>query len=436
MIDYGRSLSKAIIIILIVTLLIDVSIIRLSDLFPRQSNPAWKLAVFISEIVTIGASQLLLLNLAGREKDQFIMMRKKGRILKAMLVSSSILTALLFIIVFQMVMNQEYSTLLFLIILIVSYLQAVIMITILAQKFFSWYSSKHDTVVLLYGISSLVLCANLLLGISLVALSVVFKPPVVIPHIGTVYITFSTGSMIGTINNAYIFTSVASFVTLWIATCLLLEYHSQKLGKFRFWLLACVPLVYFLSQFLSIFFNFYGILVKTDPIFFSGLFTLLNTYSKPAGGILFGMAFLTTASKIQRDKPVRYYLIISAAAIMFFFISNQPIIILSTPYPPFGLPSVSFVGFTSFLLLMGIYYSAASASIDAQLRRSIKNVALKESRLLRDIGSAELETRIIRTAQQAGGNVDRQTREIESSYGEEDLHKYVKEVLAELTKQG
>lgn len=51
-------------------------------------------------------------------------------------------------------------------------------------------------------------------------------------------------------------------------------------------------------------------------------------------------------------------------------------------------------GLSSYLVLIGIYSSAISISEDSKLRQSIRNIALKEQRLLDSIGMAQMEQQI------------------------------------------
>ena len=79
------------------------------------------------------------------------------------------------------------------------------------------------------------------------------------------------------------------------------------------------------------------------------------------------------------------------------FASEQAIILVNKPYPPFGLPTISFLGLSSYLLLLiGIYSSAISVSEDSKLRQSIRNSALRETKLLDSIGMAQMEQEIQR----------------------------------------
>jgi hypothetical protein len=140
------------------------------------------------------------------------------------------------------------------------------------------------------------------------------------------------------------------------------------------------------------------------------------------------------ARKIS-SRQLRDYMIISAFGFALIFGSDQAIILVNKPYPPFGLATVSFMGLSSYLLLIGIYSSAISVSEDSKLRQSIRNYAIKESRLLDSIGKAEMqreiERRVIAITKQ---NQDRMVEEtgIQSSLTEEDIKKYLEQVIEEV----
>jgi len=88
-------------------------------------------------------------------------------------------------------------------------------------------------------------------------------------------------------------------------------------------------------------------------------------------------------------------LIISAYGLVLLFTSNQAIVLVNFDFPPFGLATISFVGLSSYLILVGIYSSAISISQDAKLRQTIKKMTVEESKLLDSIASAEVEKQIV-----------------------------------------
>ena len=63
------------------------------------------------------------------------------------------------------------------------------------------------------------------------------------------------------------------------------------------------------------------------------------------------------AKSVGRDNVVRDYLIISAYGFVLLFTSNQAIVLLTAPYPPFGLPTISFVGLSSYLIARYLFFS-------------------------------------------------------------------------------
>jgi hypothetical protein len=85
-------------------------------------------------------------------------------------------------------------------------------------------------------------------------------------------------------------------------------------------------------------------------------------------------------------------------------------------------------------VLIGIYSSAMSISQDASLRREIRNLAIKESKLLDSIGSAQMEqeviNRVLQLAKLSKSNVEKAG--IPSALDEEDVNRYLADVFEEI----
>ena len=205
---------------------------------------------------------------------------------------------------------------------------------------------------------------------------------------------FMKNSFMDLLNQLYISTSILAFLLTWISTTLLLFHYSKKMGRIRFWTIISLPLIYFLIQFLSSYLNLFNPWINSNPVFFGTFLTLLFALSKPVGGVLFGIAFWTVAKNIRENKAVKDYIIMAAYGLTLLFISNQGLVLVNVPYPPFGLATVSFVGLSSYLLLLGIYSSAISAAQDTNLRKSIRRLAVNETKMLDNIGSAHMEHQI------------------------------------------
>jgi hypothetical protein len=189
-----------------------------------------------------------------------------------------------------------------------------------------------------------------------------------------------------------------------------------------------------LSQYQAIFFNLFDSFRLSDPTLFGIIFTLIFTMSKPIGGILFGIAFWIVSRRVSKHV-IRYYLIVSAYGLILLFTSNQATSLIFAPYPPFGLVTVSLLGLSSYMLLVGIYSSAMSISRDTELRKFVHMVAAKEIEWLDRIGSAQVEqeliTKVIPLVRHKAQNIEQETG-IKSSLTDADVKQYLEEVLAEI----
>ena len=112
--------------------------------------------------------------------------------------------------------------------------------------------------------------------------------------------------------------------------------------------------------------------------------------------------------------------------------------VLQAAYPPFGLPNVSFVGLAAFLILAGLHYSAISVAHDVKLRQLIRNSALKESKLLDSMASAQmtqdLQNKII-TVTKENAHIMQQESGTQPSLTDEDMTSYIEHILDEIKQK-
>jgi len=223
----------------------------------------------------------------------------------------------------------------------------------------------------------------------------------------------------------------------WLATVLLLNSYSRRFGKIKYWSIVSLPLVYFLSQFPLFFLNLFDPLLNADPVLYTTILSVIFVVSKAAGGILFGIAFWLLARTLGPENVVREYMIVAAMGFVLLFVSDQAPVLVNAPYPPLGLASISFIELGSYMILIGIYSSAISVSEDSKLRQSIRAFALRESKLLDSIGTAqmerEIERKVIAITKQTQERMVEETG-IESSLTEEDMKQYLEQLLKEVEK--
>ena len=120
--------------------------------------------------------------------------------------------------------------------------------------------------------------------------------------------------------------------------------------------------------------------------------------------------------------------------LILLFTSNQATVLINLPYPPFGMATISFMGMSAYLVLLGIYFSAVSVAQDMNLRRSIRNSVERQFNLLDNIGMAEvqkeMERRVITLTKDLSAEIEHQTG-VQPSLEGNELKDYVAQVIEE-----
>ncbi|HEY9386519.1 MAG TPA: hypothetical protein VIP70_05735 [Nitrososphaeraceae archaeon] len=245
------------------------------------------------------------------------------------------------------------------------------------------------------------------------------------------------------LGNIYRISSFMSFFSIWITTAILMNYYREKLtNAIIYWIILSIPLVYFLITYFYQFILGRTLIsyVEVDPVTVSIILSAFLSLSKPIGGLIFGAAFWKISKIISYERNIKTYMIISGWGIFLIFAANQAVAQMTTPYPPFGLATLTVLNIAAYLMLLGIYNSATLVSANNNLRKSIRKHAL-ESRLLDLIGRAEMEKEIQKTVKeitqdaQDKGKLETDTEQQPIELDEKELKKYVELVIREVRKE-
>jgi hypothetical protein len=128
---------------------------------------------------------------------------------------------------------------------------------------------------------------------------------------------------------------------------------------------------------------------------------------------------------------------LSAFGIMLLSISNVDTGLFMLPYPPFGLPTLSFLGISSYLLLIGIYNSAISISLDHKVRSSIQKSIEEELKFVSKIGSSQMQQQIENKVKTTTKKLSKELEEnsgIKASLEMNEIEEYIKLVMKEKQK--
>jgi hypothetical protein len=240
------------------------------------------------------------------------------------------------------------------------------------------------------------------------------------------------------IDDLYLTSYLLSFISAWVATVTLLRYYSRKLGKVMYWLVTAGPMIFFLSQYIVLYANILLPFITLNPFFIATMVTVVATTSKPIAGLMLGIGFWTTAMKVEKKSFVRGYLIFAGFGFFLLFTSNQAILMSVAPYPPFGLATVSAIGISAYLVVVGLYTSTVSLSQDTELRRSIRQLASSQSSLFDSMvsgeSSKEIEQRVMEIVKKYSHEMEDQSG-VETSLDDLEVQRYLKEVIEEVKRR-
>lgn len=336
-------------------------------------------------------------------------------------------------LIFQIVQQSAYDTVVFKSIIFSNYFFSLFNIGLLIHYLFSWIRRNSSIVMLVYFLAFSVFVINEIGSILILYFQLEYRAE---------KISFTSNPWdsislkILSFTDFYKITSIISFSIAWVGTCLLMYHYSRKIGRWKFWLLVGLPLIYYIGNIDIIRSTIFNYTLTTSPHLLSVVQVVLGG-AKQIGGFFFALAFITISTKIN-GKRLKYYLLICATGVMLLFTSNQISLVQVIPYPPFGLVTISLLSVSSFLILVGLHNLASSMAFDKTLLENARKIVKeKGSTFLYDIGSAQWQKEIDNSisAIMENGSNQMDGAFVPTSLTEDEVKNYIDDLSEELKKQ-
>jgi hypothetical protein len=411
--------------ILIAAVVVDISFSFVPNLPALPTSLTYSTFLLLASIFAIG-SFLVMRYIRQANKDVMTRVPKINTLHRFVEIVQYILAAILMLTALQVIFTSEYSTSSLIIASGIGYGLSIVIMASLSALFLSWYKSNKNLVILAYGLSSAVVSISLSLLIAqnyslLYGLpaerNLMSEPNLPFPN-EIMYLAALSGAV--------------TFFLLWFSTALLLNHYSTRLGRIKFWTVMSIPIFLFVVQF--------TILPQITAAYAAPYADLLhvillgNVIPPVITGVLFGMPFWIIQRTIRNDI-VKNYMYIAAWGSALLQLTGFGIV-YSAFYPPFGLYVALLAGLASYLLLIGIYSSALTVSIDAKLRKLVRTSAIEKTKLIDVVGIAqmkkEIEERVLEVSRRYTDEVIEQTG-IHPSLTEHEVKGYVENIIQELT---
>jgi hypothetical protein len=425
-----------------------LNLIILSDLYAKELSSYFGILIFaVVAAVLFGAGYYLLLRFVDNV-DRTVVSHYVGRyasffhLLYKLVKLFYFINVALFIVYFlQMVLASQYLISLGLGSSTGMNILAATIFSVMAYKFFSWYRSRRDIAILLYGLSFTVVVFNFALDISN-GIYIISTTPSRIETPLSVEMQYQsdanvkssasqTGFLLGLMSGRI------ALVLYWLGTVVLLRNYSKQIGRTKFSTLAILPLAAMLVGAVFIFGGF-----GNSTVLFRATISGAAFY---AASILFAILFLIVARNANKSNhmTVAHHLTACAIGMVIFLVAaagsaSHLIDWIHIPYPPFFFFFPYFLSLGALLYSMGFYFAAIAISKDVGVRKSLKQFAFRGSKLFDNLGTAdmeqELQKRVSLIAKEHEETLQLQTGIRQQSIEEEEMKEYVEEVMNEVKR--
>ena len=381
---------RILVIIMVVALLIDMEVSNEAHLFYKDIATNIGMTIFILISSTYLVSQQYVLSYSTKEQRQYRVGRSSfGIIRKIINILVFFVTVCFLTIIIEILISNYYDTFLLMIVLVASNAMAIVVMTEMSSKFFTWYSNRKQPTILIFGAMALTISITAFFTVLFMGAVLIGQPGKVNADTIVSLPIIEQGSLISSLNYVYYYMAVSSYVITWAITALLLKDYVMKVGQFKYWFVLSLPLIFYLSQLLVTQFGLFIPEDATGNLNFQVWFLFFYTPSSLIGGILFSIPFFMIIRKLSASEPLKNYLRITAFGLILFFAAGSATV-YHTPYPPFGLLTVAAIGPSAYLIALGVYYSARIISRNRTIEIQLKGSS-EYSQFLANIGSAEME---------------------------------------------
>jgi hypothetical protein len=417
-------------------MVVDSIIVVLYVINPSTPTIAFNLSLFSSFVIFFLIINYIFL---GYTKQYFASKTlAKDLVLKAIswiiIFNQFALSALLVFIIIQLLAFGSYNTRTLVTIAYMSHISSMGCLVFLSYKFLLWFKTNRNYTFLIYGCAFSLLVINIAISLAFLNLNFSYYHDVIKIRTMQQQIGDFSGATTNLIPfiKVYDYLSLLSFIAIWIPTVKLLNTYSKRLGATRYWALVIIPMLYFLFPFIAKELDLFEKVHVEYTIQFYLIYTIFISPYKQVGGILFGMVFLVTATKIRREN-LRKLMFISAIGIALLFGS---IVLHGMTYivtPPFGIVTLSFMGLASYMLLTGLVVSSIELSKDLKIRLEIHQIAEGQLHLIKNLGRAEMERAIKKRCKPLIDKaISLESNNEEHTFEEEHYEEMITEVLNEL----
>lgn len=424
-----------IIIAAISIMLIDSTIVKYIAFSNKEYPPPVYVSIFVTLVVMFVGTVIVSLGFVRRKEAESGL--KRGLSVKAtyLIIAATqlLLISLMLIIIQPSLTLKSYNTLSLLAVVIISHITALFFLIMLVLTLVDSIIARRDKILSMYTISFSLMAITIM--ISLIYSTYVLSNQVsnIRPlPIHYALLNLPLSDLAISLGPALDIISILSFISVWIASAVMMNTYSRRIGKIRYWAIISIPLIYFLFPFEKNVVDIFQSLVVSSPVLYGVLNVTIFSATKQIGALFFSLVFLVASTLVTKHE-MQKYLLISAIGMAILYGSIEIDTLQYATYPPFGVVTASFIPMGAYLVFTGIIRSATLVAQDSELRREFYKAAKSQLNLLRTIGVTEMEKELIKKYK----SIDKRARSLEerSPFEKDEVKEALHGLVDELDKE-
>lgn len=317
------------------------------------------------------------INSYQRKKDKF-----DNSLYKSTLVLHLVLITVLVVVLLETIVYNSYYFFLSKLSIGIGSTIAAIIFFLLVYKFLRWYSNTKNKILLLFSIAFLLLAVTKIIFEVGIFFALYNNNEIIDSNTIVEFPDYTVDPFLSFFQDSYWIFASASFAILWLGIVLLVHKYRDNLGVKKYYTIISISVLIFIPTPFGIYLNESEIGSIIDPV----LFYTITSFNATIAAILFFITFWIFSKNVS-NSDLKKYLILTGTGLLLYFVSDQATV-EQHAFPSYGLISVTFLGYSAFLVYEGLISSAVLLSKDDKLRKTVHS-QLKEQ-FLYDISLGEI----------------------------------------------
>jgi hypothetical protein len=435
---FGLTKRNSLVLVLIFTTIaiFDSIIVRFSAYTGVEPSAEWGLTIIAAFFMTFMVFGFVLLMSVNKVFSGYSNRLALGfGYFRVIIISVYVLTLVIGLaILLQITFLNKYSLVLLSTQTYLSHLTSLVFLAYLVYLFVVWsLSAKRNFMIILFAISCSLLSINIV--VSLLYLNSYFssslRPERSWYPIISIVINHRASPATESLSALFDILSLSSFLIMWIATSVLMSQYRKRIGRFKYFSIMSVPLIYYIFPFQNYVGGVLFPWLSYSPVVLTLLYIVVFSATRQVGALVFSLSFWTSSGLLY-DSQVRKSILMSAIGVTILFGSLQLTPLQYRVYPPYGLITEAFMPLGSYILLAGIYTSATYVSQNSKLRKEFYQSAASQLKLLRSIGISEMERELEKKARTLAKSPGFSDETDGWDMKEEDVRQTLQDVLKEV----